>query len=35
MEIAIILFIVIVFGAYLLMGWKGSKDSKNKPPQVK
>jgi amino acid transporter len=35
MEITIIILIVIVVGIFLFMGYKGTKNSKNKPPQVK
>jgi hypothetical protein len=35
MEITIIILIVIVIGIFLFMGYKGTKNSKNKPPQVK
>jgi hypothetical protein len=35
MEIAIIIIVLATLGVYLLIGYKGSKESKNKPPQVK
>ncbi len=35
MEIAFIIFIAIGLGLFLLMGYKGSKASKNKPPEIK
>jgi hypothetical protein len=35
MEITIIVIIFIALGIYLLVGYKGSKESKNKPPEVK
>jgi hypothetical protein len=35
MEITLIVIAFIVLALFLWMGYKGSKDSKNKPPQIK
>jgi hypothetical protein len=35
MEILLIVFIVAGLGLFLFLGYKGAKDSKNKPPQIK
>jgi hypothetical protein len=35
MAITIIIVVLIALGVYLLISYKGSKESKNKPPEVK
>jgi hypothetical protein len=35
MEILLIVIIVVGLGIYLTIGYKGSKESKNKPPEIK
>jgi hypothetical protein len=35
MEITLIVIAFIALVLFLWMGYKGSKDSKNKPPQIK
>jgi hypothetical protein len=35
MEITLIFIVFLIIGLFLWIGYKGSKDSKNKPPQIK